>query len=301
MKPYDCAIVGGGPAGLSAAIYLARFNRRVIVIDKRGGRSAFSQINENYLGFPNGISAKKLRTLGKAQAKKFGAQFVYDTIETAKHNENIFTIQGKNIYQSKTLVIATGVKDDFPDFEQYRNYVGKSLFWCIMCDGYKTIGKRVAVIGNNDESAATCMQFLNFTSKLIFITDPSKSLISEGKRKQLEKADIPVYEEEIATLSGMNGKIKSLHLAKGKKLSIDFIFSQLGQHPNSAIAHQLGVNTDKTGCIIIDEEQRTNIPRIYAAGDVTTKYSQQVVAAAHQGATAAESANYDLYLPKQKE
>lgn len=172
MKLYDCVIIGGGPAGLSAAIYLARFNRTVLVLDKEDqGRWDTKELNQNYLGFPEGIHARQLRELGRQQAMSFGAKYKVDEILSVQRceEENQFEIlTEKSKYLSRTIIISTGVKDIYPSFENIKEYLGKSLFWCITCDGWKTRDKKVAIIGNNDEAVSTCMQFLNFTKELVW-------------------------------------------------------------------------------------------------------------------------------------
>src|SRR5260221_14417402 len=123
MKIYDTIIIGGGPAGLSAAIYLGRFLRSVLVIDDGDGRSTYPQINENYLGFPDGIAAIELRKLGKRQAEKFGTEFVSDEVEHIEGEFGKFIVKAKEEYQAKTVIIATGVTDKFPLFENSREYI----------------------------------------------------------------------------------------------------------------------------------------------------------------------------------
>ena len=304
MKLYDCVIVGGGPAGLSAAIYLARFNRNVLVVDKKAGRSSFAEVNENYLGFPTGIPARKLRRLGKQQAERFGAEFTIDEVVSAKRIKSEFRVEGENdIYRGRTIIIATGVVDLFPEFEHYKEYVGKSLFWCITCDGYKTRNKRVVIIGKNDEAAVTCMQFLNFTKKLVFVTNCSQKEcnVSEKRLTILQKAGIPIVYGQITGVQGKNGMIKTVELDKGRAIPADFMFNQQGAKPLSKVARSLGVVCNGVGYVLIDEEQRTNVPFVYAAGDVTKAYSQQIVTAAYEGAAAGQRANYDLYTPEQRE
>ena len=151
MKLYDCIIIGGGFAGISAAIYLARFNRSVTVIDSGSGRWDTHEINENYLGFPNGIATKELRQKGIEQARRFSAEFISDTVQSIKKPSEIFICRGQeNEYAAKTIILATGVVDNFPHFPNWREYVGRSLFWCITCDGYKTQNRKIVVIGKSN-------------------------------------------------------------------------------------------------------------------------------------------------------
>lgn len=300
---YDSIIIGGGPAGLSAAIYLARFNRTVLVVDKEDGRSTYPQINENYLGFPEGIHVRQLRKLGKKQAEQFGEEFVYDEVENVTKVEDLFSVTGKqHVFHGKTIIFATGVVDIFPEFHNFESYIGKSLFWCITCDGCKTKGKKVIVVGKDDEAATTCLQFLNFTKHLVFLSNCNADVceLTQVKREQLLVAGITVIESSIHKINGRDGFMESVILENGQEIEVDFMFNQQGAVPNSMLAQKLGVSVDKFGYILTDSEQRTNIQGIYAAGDVTKLFAHQVVTAAHEGSMAGQAVNYDLYRPEQR-
>jgi thioredoxin reductase (NADPH) len=300
---YDCVVVGAGPAGLSAAIYLARFNRSALVVDQGAGRSTTHEVNENYLGFPDGIASRDLRERGREQAQRFGAEFVTGRVEEIEREEGGFRLGADNSeYRARSVILATGVVDEFPRFENAGDYVGKSLFWCITCDGYKVRGKRVMLVGEDDEAAVTCMQFLNFTDQLSFVTnrDPGESALTDDARRRLDSAGIPLYESCIAHVSGDDGMMHTVHLRDGPDVELDVMFSQQGARPNSGLAESLGVELSRQGYILCDEEQRTKVPLLYAAGDVTRIFAHQIVTAAHEGATAAQAANYDLYRPEQR-
>lgn len=304
MKTYDCIILGGGPAGLSAAIYMARFNRSVLVIDGGEGRTTSAQINQNYLGFPKGIPAKKLSRLGREQAKYFGAKFAADRVLKARKIASGFTLKGENMsYKSRTLILCTGVKDMYPSFPGLFNYIGKSLFWCIICDGYKTKGKRLVIVGHDDKAVATATQFINFTRKITFLTncDEGADHISKRGLDALKKAKIPVVYGSITKIHGKRGMLNRIELDNGKILQADYMFNKQGYTPNSVLAGQLGAVIEGEGFIKTDKEQKTNVPLLYAAGDVTSDAAHQIITAAHQGSVAATSANEDLLLDFQKE
>ena len=303
MKIHDCLIIGGGFAGLSAGIYLARFMRSALIIDNGDGRWNTHETNQNYLGFPDSILVRELRARGLKQALKFGAILQNDKITQVKKNDGLFTAKGqKGEYLGKTIIIATGVKDILPEFPNWQDYWGRSFFWCIMCDGYKTRGKKVLIVGNSDDAAITAMQFLNFTKQVIFVTNqnPGKIRLSEKWKDNLTKAKITIYEGKIKEVVGKLGMMTTVILDNGKEISTDFLFNQQGAEPQIELAKQLGVKINDEGYIITDYEQRTNIPFVYAAGDVTKNFAHQVVTAVHEGSSAAEAANYDLYRPEQR-
>jgi len=302
-KLYDCAIIGGGPAGLSAAIYLARFNRSVVVIDTEyKGRWRTHEKNENYLGFPKGIASKKLRELGKQQAKHFGAICKTDTIIEAHHKRDFKLVGKKATYAAKTIILATGVTDIFPKFAHVNECVGRSLFWCITCDGFKSQDKNIVIVGHDENALTTALQFLNFTKNIVVLTNHNVGDIQLPRAivADLAKHNIPIYEMTIKKVNSREGNISEIILQNNKKLACDMMFSLQGATPNTSLAKKLGVETAVNGFIIIDAEQRTNVKGVYAAGDVTRSYAHQIVTAAHEGATAAQAANFDLYKPFQK-
>jgi thioredoxin reductase (NADPH) len=303
---YDCVVVGGGPAGLSAAIYVARYNRTVVVADHSEGRWTTPEVNDNYLGFPDGIASRALREHGRRQAARFGAVFVQCKVEGVSREDGVFVATGgATELRGRTLILATGVRDCLPEFDNAdpREYFGKSLFWCITCDGYKVRGARVAVVGSTDSAATTALQFLNFTDQLCMITDrrPGEDEISARKRADLDAAGIALYESGVSCIIGDEGRMRAVTLDDGRGVDLDFMFSQQGSRPNSSLARSLGVTCGDSGYVLTDNEQRTNVSHVYAAGDVTKAFAHQVVTAAHEGATAGQAANYDLYRPEQRE
>lgn len=300
---FDSLIIGGGPAGQSAAIYLARFNRSVLVLDTAKSRTLTYELNENYLGFPQGIHARQLFELGRQQAQRFGVTFIADEAQRVVKSGDVFEVFGHEaIYHSRSLIIATGVTDLYPNLADHQQYLGKSLFWCITCDGYKTNGKRVILVGDTDEAACTAVQFLQYTSQVTLLTNYAKSQteLSPRWRQRLAKRNIPIIDGEIAALHGTNGYIHQVELASGQEIATDFVFNLQGAVPNNSLASQLGVEINQHGYIETTEDQRTNIPFVYAAGDVTRAFAHQIVTAAHEGSMAAQAANYDLYDPDQR-
>lgn len=294
---HDVIVIGGGPAGLSAAVYAARALRSVLVIDKGEGRWNHGQVNENYLGFPKGISARALRAAGKKQAEKFGAEFAEDEVISVKKTKQGFSFKGhQGSYKAKAVILAMGVKDHFPAFLGSENYIGRSLFWCLLCDGWKTQGKRVAILGFDDEAVNTCLRLKTYTKDLVFLTNCSEGgdKMSDVKKKLLQKAHIPVHNGSIAKVTGKRGHIQEIILDTGERVKADIIFSRQGYFPNIELAQQLCVISEGKGYIKTDINKRTNVPFVYAAGDLTSETAHQVVTAVFEGATAAIAADHDL-------
>lgn len=297
MSTYDLVIIGGGPAGLSAAVYAGRALHSVLVLDQADGRWNHHQHNENYLGFPNGVSAQKLRALGKKQAQKFGATFVDDRILTIKKYQKGFSLKGnKATYKARAIILCTGVKDHFPSFPKAETYIGRSLFWCLLCDGYKLQEKRVAVLGFDDAAVETCRLLQRYTKKMIFLTncDETGDKISPEKKALLQQQRIPLHYGSIEKVIGARGILRQIILDTGEHIDADVLFSRQGATPNVELAQQLAVILEGKGYIKTDINKRTNVPLVYAAGDVTNETAHQIATAVFEGATAAISADHDL-------
>lgn len=301
---YDALILGGGPAGLSAAVYLARFTRRTLVLDAGEGRSSFAQVNDNYLGFPEGVTTRELRALGRRQAERFGAEFRECRVERIERIEGggfrVHTTEGN--FEGRTILFATGVTDIWPDVPGIKDWIGRQVFWCITCDGHRTKNQTLVCVGNTDEAAVTTLQFLLFTKKISLVADPDKIRFSDEKRADLAAHGISILlaRPERLDLCPENRRITALCLDDGTRLACDMIFSLLGVRPNTQLARELGVALDEEGYIVIDEEGYTSIPGVFAAGDLTRMYTQQVASAVHAGAEAAQTMNYYLYADYQK-
>lgn len=303
MDLYDALIVGGGPAGLSAAVYLGRFTRRVLVLDAGGGRSSLDQVNENYLGFPEGVSARALRALGRAQAERFGVRFQACRVRRLERVGPHFrarTTAGE--FEGRTLLLATGVRDVWPDVPGVGAWVGRQVFWCITCDGYRARDRAVVCLGNTDEAATTALQLQLFTPSITLVADPDAVRISGGKQDALAAHGVPLLLGRPAALelSAHGDAITAVLLSDGTRLACELVFSLLGVRPDTRLARALGLAVDAEGYVVIGVDGRTSLPGAFAAGDLTDLHTQQVASAVHAGAEAAQSMNYFLYADYQK-
>ncbi|HEX6031744.1 MAG TPA: NAD(P)/FAD-dependent oxidoreductase [Tepidiformaceae bacterium] len=299
---YDSLVIGAGPAGLTAALQLARFNRRVMVFDPGGGRSSYHQVNHNYLGFPGGLKARELLELGRRQVREYPVAFCNDRVCDVSREDGAFRAgtEGGSRFRGRTVVFATGVRDHFPLFPEWERYVGRSLFWCITCDGYSTRGKRIVVVGNDGHAGVTALQFLQFTHHVTMLTNDAECRIEAPVRSALEEQGVTLVVDRIVKVWGDDGILAQLSLESGHELPLDFLFSLQGQSPNSELARAIGVEVSHQGYILADQDQQTNVPGVFAAGDVTRDLAHQVATAVHEGNTAAQAANYYLYADWQK-
>ncbi|MEU9100386.1 NAD(P)/FAD-dependent oxidoreductase [Streptomyces sp. NPDC048361] len=303
VAPVDAAVVGGGPAGLSAALYLARYNREVLVFDTGHGRSTHHQVNHNYLGFPGGIPTIDLRKLGTEQLARYpGARIAHHRVTAVEGDAGRgFTLHAQDLtWRARTLVLATGVLDHFPHFPHWESYVGRSMFWCITCDGYENRGRSILVVGHTDAAAGEAMQLHSLTDRVRLLTNSAHDEITPTFRARLAAAGIEVVHDRIAEPEGADGQLTAIHTRGGLRLPLDSLFSIQGATPETALARQLGVELAPSGYVAVDTEQKTSVTGVYAAGDLTALHSHQVTSAVHEGAQAASAANYFLYPPELK-
>jgi len=297
---YDCVIVGGGPAGLSAAVYMGRFRRRTLVVDSHEGRWTYGQTNENYLGFPTGVSARRLHDLGIRQAMRFDVEFEKGCVTHVTHEDGTYQLTTETgLLTARTVIWAAGVRDLWPIFPGARRLVGKHLFWCIVCDGWRTLDRHVLILGNDDKAAGTLLQFLTYTDRITFVVDPTHDRLSSRARKKLRDAGVDIKHAHVRRVDVQGEDLTSVTLTTGEQVPCGILFSLYGSRPNTEPIRDLGVQLARNGHVRINEKNQTNLPTFFAAGDVTNKHSHQVVSAAHEGAQAAQAANHVLYPERQ--
>jgi thioredoxin reductase (NADPH) len=300
---YDVLIVGGGPAGLSAAIYMARYDRRVALFDAGQGRSSWHQVNYNYLGFPGGVKAREIRARGREQVESYEQVTILSCrIDEMARDGSWFVARGEaGEWRGRSVILATGVTDRWPKFENWQDYVGRSMFWCLTCDGYTSRGKKMVALGNDDPAACTTLQLQRFASEITLLTGSAECGISKPYLDRLENAGVPLVCDEIESVAGSEGQFEAIYTRNGWCLKLDCLFNLVEAIPNTRLARDLGVELNDAGYIKVDTEQRTNVEGVYAAGDVTFLHSHQVTAAVHEGGQAASAANYFLYPPELRE
>lgn len=299
LTRYDALVIGGGPAGLTAAIYLARARRSVAVFDcDRTARSDWGQINHNFPGFPDGISILELSDRGRQQAERFGARFFDAEVATLQCAENGFDVTTSGAaFRGRAVVIATGVTDSWARFPGHEDYIGRSMHWCIVCDGYEMEGQRVVVVGNDEHAAELAIQMLRYETEGVTVVTNSGALgISPCMTGALHHHGIQVVVGRIAgARAKAKGEFEALQIEGREEIPLDHLFCGQGAQPNTALARSLGVELNDDGYIRVDTESHTSVTGVFAAGDVTRLFAHQVVTAAHEGATAASALDHHLF------
>lgn len=302
-KSYDVVIIGGGPAGATAALYTARAELKTLVIDKsvRAGALGMTSKIANWPGIPE-ISGDKLVEQMQEHAKSYGAEFVQSKVTgtyLAEPEKQIFLAEGELI-TTKAVILATGAMGKSKTIPGESELLGKGVSYCATCDGAFFRNKDVAVIGSNEETVHEALFLTRFVKKLYLITPKTKLEISEELMEEVKsKPQIEIlYRSQAHSVVGENGvtglEIKGEH-AQTLDVTGVFIFTQ-GNRP--IVDYLLDINMTGEGCILVNKEMETNIPGIFACGDILCNKVQQAIVAAGQGCVAALSA--DSYINNRK-
>lgn len=297
---YDLAIIGSGPAGLSASVYASRYNLKNVVIgDVPGG--AISKTHEigNWLGTPR-ISGFEFAQNAIEHAKSLGAEIVPAMTEEIKKNENFFSIalnDGKTI-EAKTVILTSGTKHIKLSVPGEKEFIGKGVSYCATCDGFFYKNKNVAVIGGGDAATGAATFLSNLAEKVYLIIREDDFMCESFWREAISKNSkiVVMFGTQITKIEGEQ-KVSSVVLDKpyenSSQLSVDGVFIEIGSVPSTDMAKMLGVEVDEEGYIKIDSAGKTNVTGVWAAGDVTTGSNKlkQIITAAAEGAIAANSIN----------
>jgi len=289
----EVIVVGGGIAGLSAAIYLGRAQRDTLVIDSGHSMAKWEPVVENYLGFPKGVAGEKLLKNGRRQAKKHEVRFAEDEITSVSSGKSVFVLKGKRTYRTRRLLLATGISHLPPEIPGVRECLGHSMFFCKDCDGYRVRGKRIAIIGSNNEAVEYALGMLHYSACVIVATNGKRPSWDKRHARWLAEYEIPIERKRIRDVDHRKRKIRALDFVGGACFKIDYLFTTRGDIFHTGLAEKLGAKLDSDGQIKVDQCMRTSVPRLYAAGCVTPANCQMIIAAG-QGAAAAQAINRDL-------
>jgi thioredoxin reductase len=286
---FDCAIIGGGPAGLNAALILGRARRNAILLDNNTPRNAVTQESHGFIT-RDGIKPKEFREiahkeLGRYPSIRYEKREVISVIKNNKNDKSSFellTSENDERYQSKTIMIATGLKDVLPNIENISEYYGKSLFHCPYCDGYELRDKPlVVIIGEQFQGFHFIQTIYNWSKDLVVCTNNGEAFENSAQKTLLENKGIKIIEYKIKNFEGKNGQIEKIIFENGESVlrKGGFVMPQLIQA--SDFGKQLGCQYNPLGGIVVDSFGRTNIQGVYAAGDA-------------EGVRAAAGVNTDL-------
>ena len=305
-KIYDMIIIGGGPAGYTAALYGARAGLSTLVMEKMvvGGQMALTDKIDNYPGFEDGIEGLSLGEKMKNEAERSGARTVFATVLSADLKSDPKVIKtSDDIFYGRTVVIATGAEPRELGVAMEKELVGRGVSYCATCDGMFFKGKTVVVVGGGNTAAADILLLSRVASKVFVVHRRDTLRASKIYHETLMKAENVEFcwdSQVTGILSDdkVTGvRIKNINTGDERNLSCDGIFVAIGRKPASELAAGQ-LDLDERGYVIADESTKTNIPGVFAAGDVRTKVLRQIITAASDGAMAAHYA--EEYLAGRK-
>lgn len=278
---YDCIIIGSGPAGITAGIYMVRANLKVLIISENKSKIKKSEKIENYYGFENPISGEELMQNGIKQAKRLGVEFLEKEVVGIKYSENncyeiIVANQGiDEKFITKTVVIATGINKNVPNIKGIADFEGKGISYCAICDAMFYKNKDVAVLGNGYYAIEEIENLANVTKNITMLTN--------GKDAVENRCDIEINTKKIKEFDG-DSKIRKIIFEDGTSKKIDGVFIAEGTASSVDFAKKIGAKI-QNNYIVVNDKMETSVPNIYACGDCTGGILQ-ISKAVYQGTVA---------------
>jgi thioredoxin reductase len=294
----DVAIVGGGPAGLSAALVLARCRKRVIVLDDNRPRNAVARSVYGYLGF-DGITPQELREAGRREVARYGVRFVSERVVAGRcalqdvEGRTTFELEtdGGRVYAARKVLVATGTRDDLTAISNLARFFGKSVHHCPYCAGWEVRDRRLVALAAPDKIVGLVKLLRTWSGRLVACTN-GKTVAPED-RERLDALDAKLWEQSIRSLEGRGEQLERIDFDDGYSIVCDALFFAPPQHQTSDLAEQLGCRTNAKRMLVRNGKQGSGIRGVFLAGDADGDVQFAVVAAA-EGAIAATAIHREL-------
>lgn len=297
---YDVAVVGGGPGGLTGALWLARYLHKVVLIDSGDPRNWETRGVNGFLG-ESGVKPSQLRAYGRAECERYGVELVDDTVDTATNrNGDVFslTLKSGRCISARRVLLAIGIKDVWPNIDGLDKCYGETVHVCPDCDGYESRGKKVAIVGKGRKAVGMALALTAWTDQVVICTNGEAGEITDEQCAQLGKLNIPVIEAKIRRLVSDGKEIRGVELEDDMQLDCESLFFAIGQYPADDLGAQLKCERDESGLIVVDDRYHTSVRNVYAAGDIVPG-PQLAIAAASDGAIAALAIHHSL-VPEER-
>jgi thioredoxin reductase (NADPH) len=281
MESFDCLIIGGGPAGLTAAVYLARYRRRIILFDGGDSRALLIPKSHNYPGFPEGVSGPELLQALRKQAQAYGVEMIGARItELRRDGEGFTATSGRELIKARFVLLATGIVDESPDVPGLDEAVAEGFIrYCPVCDGYEAADHRIGILGHGEGASSKARFLRTYSNDVTLLSLDERGSGNTETAKSLREAGIKIAGPVRAIEHGADGMRAVLRSGKAKLF--DVVYPALGCAVRSELASALGAKTNDVGCLEVDSHQRTTVDGIYAAGDVVSDLHQIAVATGH--------------------
>ena len=285
---YDTIIIGGGPGGLTAAIYLRRFRRDVLVLDKGRSRLGRIPVTHNFPGFPDGIRGPELLENLRCQLGKYDGQVTEGEVTTLRREGELFVAEyDGGEARAHTVLVATGIADAGLPIENWREAVAEgAVRLCPVCDGYDVLDKQIAIVTSPKNPVSHALFMRTFTESVTLFEREKEVVLSDEQRGELEQAGVRYVTSPLLGVSMSHAMKPILHTEDGEDYNFDVVYPMLGETARSDLALSLGAKTSDCQELEVDDHQCTSVPGLYAVGDVV-KGLNQISVAAGQAAVAA--------------
>lgn len=292
-QPLDCLVIGAGPGGLTAAIYLLRYRLRIAIVDRGGSRATLIPKSHNYPGFPDGVPGHDLLERLQEQVRRYGGEVLRGEVlslgRTSSGDFEAQTTLGPIV--ARKALLATGIEDAQPSLPNLLQLIQKGhVRLCPVCDGFEVIGKDVYVLGPPKKAAEKALFLRSFTSKLSVLPLEAGEDLSAQELEKLREADVDYIAEYVTDVHADGDDLMAV-LESGRELRIDVLYPALGCEVRSQLATSLGAECNALGYVKTDDHQRTRVPGLYAAGDVVNELNQICVATGHAAIAATDIYN----------
>ena len=286
---FDVIVVGGGPAGLSAALMLGRCRRRVLLCDDGKPRNRFSHALHGYLT-RDGIAPSELNAIGRTELEQYGVEWRNVSVSGAVREDAGFQVSLADGHDERArfLLIATGVVDELPDIAGLRECYGRSVFHCPYCDGWEHRDQRLGVLGQGKSGVQLSLSLKTWSPNLVLLTNGSR--LDPPARERLSRNGIEVVTARIARIVHHEARMTNVEFQRHEPIALDAIFFTTGQHPRCDLASSLGCAFNRKGTVDTGTLSETNVPGVFVAGDAS-RDAQFVVVAAAEGVKAALAIN----------
>lgn len=284
--PLDCLIIGGGPAGLTAAVYLSRFRRRILLVDSEASRARWIPVSHNCPAFPDGIAGVDLLRRLRAQAERYEAPLRAAKITRLRPSVAGFVAEldgspgsGQvSPIRARTVLMATGVVDIKPPLLDLEDAVRRGLVrFCPICDGFEALDKRIAVMGHGPRGVNEALFVRTYSRDVTLLMVAPDMGLDAAELTRLDAAGINVVHRSVSGISARETSL-AIRTSDGQERHFDTLYSALGSEPRSDLVRALGAKVDERGMLVVDEHMRTSVPHLWAAGDVVSSLDQISVA-----------------------
>ncbi len=296
---YDCLVIGGGPGGLTAAIYLTRYHLSLKVVDAGKSRAGWIPCSHNHAGYPGGINGKELLRLMREQAQMYGATIETGHVTRLDRIEGGFSAEwGSGPVTARKVLLATGVTNRRPPMDEdlHDDALSKGLIrYCPVCDGYEVTDKRVGVIGSGSHGVAEAVFLRGFTDDITLIAPDRAHDLSAEDKARMEEFGIKCVDGPCQAVAAVD-KCITIATPYGEH-TFDSVYPALGSDTHTELAEQVGAKIAEDGTLPVDDHQRTSVPGLYAAGDVVLGLDQ-ISHAMGEGGVAATTMRNDLAKEK---